>query len=174
MRRLARYILNTLTILSLLLCVGTVTLWVWSHWRAYMLDIHTSQLDHDPYVARFTRLGVSCGDVEFRRYFEEDAEVGPAFVAKVKDSIAKENGTFFCTVKDPGRVPHAGDDALGFSYNYLPQKHTTKWGVQTDIKRIIVMPLWFPAVVTAAFPVIRLIRRARSRRHRPDQCAFCG
>jgi hypothetical protein len=33
MKRLGRQILNGLTVLSLVLCVGLVALWVWSYWR---------------------------------------------------------------------------------------------------------------------------------------------
>src|SRR5436190_17307428 len=39
MRRLGRWTLNTLTVLSLVLCVGTAGLWVRSYWHTARLEL---------------------------------------------------------------------------------------------------------------------------------------
>ena len=175
MKGLLRIILNSLTIVSLLLCVATAGLWVWSYWRAFFFEIHTSQLDRDPFIARKIRLGVSCGDIKLNNEFEEEADVGPAFVAKVKASIAKENGTFYGMYADPGRFTNPGDGVLGFGYYHLSQKGPRKWGRQTEIKQFLLCPLWFPTILAATLPLIWLVRRVRRlRRIKASQCARCG
>jgi len=134
-----------LAILSLLLCLATVALWVRSHGW-------NDNLEHDS------------GAPGWMLSVEFSSEAG-RLVIKIVEApypFSHSNGWLYYS------VPNVVDwqDAR-FGYRYITD--------QANTIRCLWFPHWFPALLFAILPGIRLVKIVRARRrYRPGLCPHCG
>ncbi len=167
MKRPVHILLNVLTLLSLLLCVGTMVLWIYSH-----------QVARPPWFNRSTGpntwddLLIWPGSVMFERGTRlmpvASQLPGPVMLASVW-----QRGAFGITVE--GRESRAGERDLA-----NPPVYTRSTAIFVD--------LWTPALLTSILPAIwiwqrrwRLLRGiddfvsgSRAVRVRAGRCMKCG
>ena len=159
MRRPPRILLNTATVLSLVLCVLTTAAWVRSHVAS----------DHAYWSRANPRMELTI-----------DTYRG-GFIAGIHANVGKTD-----LLVDPGAgwdsdgTPENYSDLwaskdspfnrLGFALD-----HFSTSGVTT--LRLLACPFWFILLLTATLPVARLVgrwRRVRRLRTPPDLCRQCG
>ena len=144
MRRLFRILLNSLTVLSLLLFVAAVALWVRGHYTYDMIGFRGRWVS--------ARLESSSGNlavvaISFSQPWSEDlgwywrAAGGPS----------------------PGQLPGA---RLGFGV--LSRQ------IGTRHMRALCVPAWSVALMTATLPALGIWRWLRKRRPAPGLCPACG
>jgi hypothetical protein len=163
-RRIGRYILNTLTMLSLVLCAGTVALWA---------------LDHGTTKSRELILGVPGGRA-YGLIFEFDHLYGAVF------RFHQPVGTWdvICTTDYGWTI---GLYCLGFlAERHAIWPHLGHFGATAFDGRpkdelfrgaaVVMLPAWVPIVLLGIAPVFavrRAMRRWR-RRAKIGRCAKCG
>ena len=154
MKRLRRFILNALTVMSAVLCVGGVGLWVRSYWV-------------EDKVERTT------GDKMMDQQWVT-SEWGEMYVGTMR------HGWHYLGLRPPEPGIHhesfpasarSADALPGFlGFGKLPDDL-----VRPEAHFIIVMPDWFLTGLFAAMPAAYLIRRVRRRRKPlPGYCQTCG
>jgi hypothetical protein len=166
---LRRRLLDSLTILSLLLCLATVALWVRSYRRSESLSFHYGHTER----AEYSAVESAFGKLTLYNYWTlrlHDRPVNPfrgwhfrAYPADAANSIRQ-------FVDDPktGRGTFRFAGFGGFSHGA-----SDPW-YSYSIRGLCV-PHWFPALLFAILPALRLrsILRTR-RRHRSGLCPHCG
>jgi hypothetical protein len=161
MRRLALFALSVLTVLSLILCVGTVGIWM----RSLAVEDDIFVLDKDHQGETFVT--ISLGEVGLSRYQIKSA--GFAF----SDAFP-----FHEMFHPPQAIKRYRPELPQVSFQFLG----VRWneGIEQESTALyVIAPLWLPAVVTALLPsffVVRLLeaRRRRRRRRRFGLCQACG
>jgi hypothetical protein len=151
MNRLRRIILNALTVLSLLLCVGMAGLWVRSYWVVDLVERCNGS----------TRSGQWLTSVYGALYFGAMHESGG-----VRGYFLHGDGISYGAYGNAHRPPDR--HFLGF---YLWREKKTS----PDYRFGFGVPYWFLVVSAAAMPGIRGVRSLRRRRqHTPGLCPTCG
>jgi hypothetical protein len=162
-RRVGRYILNGLAVLSLLLCVATGLLWIWSnHTRWQRIDIGYRKVtnlladDGHPYLAAIRHRGMlfeGGSIVVYRLSSLED--VGARSAWEINERVVgrnlREAGQWYWTASQP--------DVFGNPDQYAEA------GVRTIlvVTAFALLPaLWYAAVVR------------RGRRSAQGHCRICG
>ena len=135
MRRLGRYILNTLTGLSLLLFAATVVAWPIS----YRTQPYIYWCDADDAYLELTSYR---GAIYLAQTWDEPTPRG---------SLYWGTGTIENGKAPPTGVPHGR--IVPISYYRGPHHPARLWGVSH----------WFVLVLTAAMPVTRAVRRRRAQ-----------
>ena len=165
---LRRRLLAVLSLLSLILCVGTVGLWVRSYSVAYDFKTFTAQTTSKKDGFRGTGWGVSIG------------KGGIAFVVEWSGfRCPSEPTTDSRTDREFNKVtpywpgtdnPPSPWRRIGFCYNRIA------WTQANDYQdwRYITIPLWFVAVVTAMAPCLWLLLRVRNTARADGLCPSCG
>jgi hypothetical protein len=153
-RRIGRYILNGLTILSLVLCVATAAFWVRSHWRG------------DQFGLGFPN----------QMYFEIQSGNGDLVLSEGRDNFSNGFLVFRASWKmGPfwvNRVPMDGELRFwGFSYAegvWLMQGRPT-------MIRWLTIPSWGALTLFTLLPSFRLYRSLRRQRAaKVGRCRKCG
>jgi hypothetical protein len=194
-RRLIRYIVNTLTVVSLVLCLGAAGLWVRSHYVAdFVIGVHADRddrSDHQRYVTLRSDPGRAfLGVLDMRQSNEylERHESAPPGASPFR---------WFRNPPQPLRPSTTGPNFierrfLGFSYGRIPPRGD---GYDRSGRTFysggfrIITPYWMIVLLTGLLPVIALARWVRKRSPRdanlcpscgydlratPDRCPECG
>ena len=161
MRRIGRYILNTLTVLSLVLCVGTVGLWVRSN-HDWMDSIRVSSKPD-----RVTLIYSRPGSIAF-------GTAGGFSIERATWAVDHDRGrgvTALAALMLAGDI-EADKELLGI---------TVATGRHGNNGRVLFLLFrdYYPVALFALLPVIRFCswsyRRTRSRqREAPHRCANCN
>lgn len=176
MKRLARWLLNALTVLSLLLCVATVALWVRSY-RVTSLGIVACYSCADRYtqhvVSVLTRRGRFEWGYSGLRIVREEVVVPHG---RIDRGWSDWNPTKYDDFEAALRMPpcaHRGRFAgvpWGWERESSAASASGPGGWSSRVEAIV--PCWLAAVVTVAFPAVRL--RNVFRRRRVGHCTDCG
>ena len=160
-----RRLLNLLTALSLVLCVATVVLWVRSYWVSDAVLWSSGSGERGAQTIRGTLAFVET-DVPHRR-------------TRVRWD------RFYGDLPSPWEdaSPPSLPNRLGFGYRFrlLPTANIRLPNPDPDVpalppvigSRIVLVPLWFPAILFALLPAARLYRRVRPH-HTSGHCLACG
>ena len=167
MRRIGRWMLNALTVLSLLLCVMTCLLWV----RSY----------HAGNAVEWDGLAGRRGIIVSRESF------GPYWDSYVGDDIVVGGGPYATRVTSVTAPPHSNtvswDVPIDLMSAYVLSADLHSWhfagfgygkcGAGSSYFGAIVIPMWFAAAVTVLLPG-RWIYQHFGRRELPEHCGSCG
>jgi hypothetical protein len=162
-RRLRLILLNTATIVSLLLCVATVALWVRSRWLVdyvTVLDLQTFE-------------GMFCSHHDGLKLMPKHrhslvGEPYPSTYGWVVMSVPVPNA-------DPVIRPEYGRYAYGFGWERRTLRIQWGGGSYTDELYGLLLPHWAAVVVTAALPLsVTAARRRARRRTQLGLCPACG
>ncbi len=175
-KRFRRFILNTATVISLLLCTGVVGLWVESYSTARF--------------AFWTRHRSECQFAGSKGYFWMYWTTDPAGVSK--EALGFHTRTYATAPEPrlfgygPPEIPYIFDWA-GFSFGW--GSHTTD---ASKVRRVIIVPSWAALLITLAHPSMWVFCRHKRYRIRkrleaglcpdcgydlratPDRCPECG
>jgi hypothetical protein len=199
-RRLARYTLNALSVLSLLLFIAMVGLWVRAYWHTPRLeltlrrvvnrrpDISDWWVECTGGVVAFTHLSTrATGEL----YGEKGAHLSVSeWMALPRrewelewDGEARQSGPstslaeLHWTAGSQYRCLNFEVTDYGLTKGFIRVKGPRGFLFfdEIDRMRFVRVPLWFVAAVTAALPLVAW-RRWRRRRHRATcgLCAICG
>ena len=166
MRRIGRYILNALTVLSLVLCVATVGLWVRSYSALTEVYWQPRQESGDRTVRiSFGRGGVGVGalwtdygriSLPGGRRLQVETDVPARYpageAARTSELVPVRAGFGLCLHGESRFI----EPPIVLSY----------WSV--------IAPLWLPMSLFAAPPVLWLLRRRRNAKRKPGHCYRCG
>ncbi len=153
MKRKRRWMLNGLTVFSVLLALGVAASWVRSYWRADAIEFRS---DH-PLQTRFltANRGRLTGAIVFPR--------GSGFDSGLKSRFHYESNP----ASDPLSLPHS---FLGTSWF-----RQLSFGRDVGRAGAVVIPHGYLLILFAAVPAFRLYRRLRRRRlSLPGHCPTCG
>jgi hypothetical protein len=178
MRRLARCRFNAFTILSLLLCVGTVTEWARSHQIGKEVEVRVgSGVEYHVHSFRF-----NSGIFTYQRTWASDWERDPTHLKRYwHDRQPRVRWTQW----EP-QLPEPSDNLtnnLGFGLDH----GVLHYGGEHFV--LVSFPLWVPGLIFSLLPLRRagryLLRRSLVRkkhcvncgydlRATPDRCPECG
>jgi hypothetical protein len=160
-RRLARILLNALTVLSLLLCAATVALWV--------LGSVTIGNYGNPFSDQRSR-GANPSGVQAFGYGLAFHSSGAAmrfhwhYIRRAGDKLSI--GSMWA---------QAEPNWTGFAWNVAPTGQTAPNGKPWARQGTVAVPHWFVIVVSAALPGLWFRRRRRARyRLQRGLCPDCG
>jgi hypothetical protein len=160
---LRRRLLDFLTILSLLLCLATVALWVRSYWRYDgVAHVSVSGDQQEVFESNYGELGHYSN--HFGRSMPELLTL-PRWYSYTKPSDSNGGPSSFARQNQFVQF----DWVPGFGYaNY-------ETSLNDYVYRSLWFPHWFPVLLFAILPALRLrsILRTR-RRHRCGLCPQCG
>jgi hypothetical protein len=167
-KRLARFILNTLTFLSLLVFLAFAALWLRSHHVRDLVDLVTE----NTYTLASTNPGELNARISFNYPFAFYASGPPPRFVRIERTI-DAGYSDWKTVTIPTAITdwrHAGIVYLTWDSGDATRKIPTA---------LVVLPLWLPTVTFALLPVSRglLLLKRRSRRGHRDRanlCQACG
>jgi hypothetical protein len=197
-RRIGRYILNGLTVLSLVLCVATVGLWVRSH---VAMDFVTVCRSRDGQRSLY-KFGFGSGGGTFMVHMERArfSSTPPPALASTKwgrDHDSSKGVDWKRFGSDPLHespsikailIPHT---RVGAEW-YDSGSKVAFPGIMVRVVYFdIVLPYWIAAILTASLPFVRLLRRVTRHRRAarvaglcpacsydlratPDRCPECG
>ncbi len=168
MRRLLRWAVNLLCLLSLLLCLATVGLWVRSHWICDLVCHSVAGRSATWIQSVHGRLHVVTTFDNFM-YSETWYKTG---------AISRQtswNGLL-------GGYPAHPEWHFGFIYQTYSERclapRFARQTIHTTRNRLVVIPYWVPAALFALLPAVWLRRhfglRHRARRLRLGLCLICG
>lgn len=152
--KLRRIIFNVLAVLSLMMCVATAVLSLWS----YRYGLFLSRYDGE--AARLRDVFVKRGRVEYSSWKcrPEDLDYLPTFLGL----------GYYVQPEDYLRpVETCKHEFAGFGYTACLKPNWNPPEV------LWVSPLWFLFTLAAILPALRL-RPLRHRKHRPGLCRACG
>ena len=157
---MTRLLLNLLTALSLLLCVGAVALWVRSYWPSRGVELGMVRLRHSVGAYRGTIYdSVADGRTVVPIHI-------PAF-----DSDGNPIANIAVVPLEP--PPQVAGVSWEKSSGRLRRISDTQLGVETCYR--LQVPLAYPAAAAAILPVgWSLSRRRHRRRARRGACSRCG
>jgi hypothetical protein len=197
-RRIGRYILNGLTVLSLVLCVATVGLWVRSYWRSDALVRVIHNADHrlspgEQFIVRSK--GVCSARGHFGALSSNIVMEGPG-VSLFADASARYDRNFRPGWRYDGDAPdgHISSAMMrgsrfGFKIERSRQKQAAPPRLSSIASddRIVMVPCWLVVLVTGLLPVRFAYKVARAHappglcrkcgydlRATPDRCPECG
>jgi hypothetical protein len=175
MKRLRRIILNALTVLSLLLCVGMGTLWVHTHQVARKLQ----------YARRYAI--VSRGHLHL---YDNPNHPG------LWHPEARETGGY---IDEGRRLTWEPVPMNWLDYRPNPRVRWSRYGIEhwegsdhAGVYRVWIVPMWFIVLGAGLLPFVRIVAYAVVRRNRahlgmgccptcgydlratPDRCPECG
>jgi len=164
MKRLRRWLFNGLAALSLLLCVGTVTMWVRSYWR----------LDHFG-LASNPHFGVvtACAADSFDGYTRLDLNW-----IKVNDAWETRLHFWHREYPELQGIDSVGDSTFlqrrGFRF-YRSSLHASKSRphIKSETDNSLYLPHWFVALLLLALP-ITWTSVNRLKPPEPSKCQYCG
>jgi hypothetical protein len=184
-RRLARYTLYALTLLSLLLCMATVGLWLWSYWHTPRLELTLRRvIDERPYCSQHW-IDCTAGAVEFTSWTTR--ATGEMLYTRAPVSVSEWVTLPQLEWKLRWNAYQAKDSQHRF-WNFeltdsgqqesVMDVHGSNGDLFFEaIQRVCVVevPMWFVAALTATAPLIAG-QRWRRIRHRPSRglCVRCG
>ncbi|MBW3538774.1 MAG: hypothetical protein KY476_00740, partial [Planctomycetes bacterium] len=165
--------------LSLMLCAGSVVLWVRSHYRGDQVGWYVNRWDDGE--GRFRAIGFdsdSGGIVFFLLRRESHLDLSdPADAAFRNDNPPLSHPTWI--VHDNYGYPHmtdySGTSSFGFGYFGGGSARTELPMVYHD--HFVVVPGWLPSVLAAVLPATWIMRwRRRRSAHEPGPiaCRACG
>jgi hypothetical protein len=170
-RRIGRYILNTLTVLSLVLCVGTLGLWVRSHCVSDWITHDRESATGAVVTARKTEIGIGAGHaavtVRTENWFDDGGNWRDS--TKAIDDWSWDRAE----VQDPlpAETPPTIWTRMGFAFT---RDSSGDW-FQGYRQTRVAAPLWLASLIAAALPAIRLTRAFRvGRRTAAGRCVRCG
>jgi hypothetical protein len=188
-RRVARYTLNVFTVLSLLMCVGTLALWGVSYgtWRTPHLELKVRRvIDGYPFVSAFcvecTRQGMAFTDDLDSQAIDTSTDY-----LGIWEALPPREWELLWDVPTPLSGPFLSLTQLGsptgsqyrfgnFRLTDSGHQDSPHWG--NHRWRSATMPMWFIPAITAIAPLIagERWRRSRSATHRALRglCARCG
>jgi hypothetical protein len=173
MRRLLRILLNTATVLSLLLCVATAALWVRSYWTVDNAGYVTvrwpdpQRRDRHDVGLRTVKgkwlLWIVDNDFDFR--FPHDISTQPPTIDEMRREDVTDRGLYWRSSPlppAPSRADVVNANVAGFGW----RQHRQRTRGRDDHERIVSIPAALPAACFAILPLSRLAaaRRRRSRR----------
>jgi hypothetical protein len=173
MRRLLRILLNAATVLSLMLCLGTLVLWARSYWhldRVTFTHDFVPGLPPHPEVAQRNRRHGWCDAASLNGRI--------AFRVELETALAFGNGWVTVPLRDDPPLAdvrlehHLAQHAAGFGYAAVVAPFPFAGWDEPVVTRSLVLPHWFLAVVFAALPIKWQLRRRR--RAAPGLCSSCG
>jgi hypothetical protein len=167
MKRLRRIIFNSLTVLSLVLCIAMAGLWVRSYWiedrcygrrNTYWIGLATYRGELG------CELGIVITDGPADLYT-------PAWAGGIRhvpiDRVPESDAINIAEINDRlARLPHY-HDLLGFRWH---PRLAGDW----ERGRGVGLPLWFTVILTAAMPVHELEARRRRHGNAMGSCTSCG
>jgi hypothetical protein len=191
-RRLARYTVNALTVLSILLCMVTVGLWIRSHWRGSyaekkFLVIHPP--DHS-IAEKYVRWGLDSGGLQIGTEHLQDfaykhgpemtnedviEELQPHYRWRFTSYVASQYPRTAWEFPRHAERSH-GFHRMGFSvFLYRATRQTAEFEEWVYHRRTeVTIPCWFIALVFASLPLARAFGAARQRRWQEGKCRVCG
>jgi hypothetical protein len=163
---LRRRLFDFLTILSLLLCLATAALWVRSYWACYKLTYVRPDSQNR---AEFIWMGTNYGELSLGSTHQP---MGLSTDVKRQwgiQALASDPRTYEADTKAL-RTRNLGQSASAMGFGYVDYGKPTSFAI-----RAIWFPHWFPALLFAILPALRLrsILRTR-RRHLAGLCPHCG
>ena len=193
MRRLRRIIFNTLSILSLLLCVAMAGLWVRSYWIADAFSlVHSGGIDrpgdHGDLIAEFNMVWAN-GRVRYERYDTE------CFGGGDGGNVALPGPLW--TLTHTSNTPHYAEIV---EHSVWTTRQPTKWGAfvageedyrgihTISLMKYVAAPMWavfMPLLLSSSLCARRILRPRRpplglchrcgyDLRATPDRCPECG
>ena len=171
MRRICRYILSAVMLLSLSLSVATCVLWVRSYWRMDCIRRYSTPPGAD--AGASSRGSLIVFHMRMNRAFWQGWEAGRA------------NRTWeYQTEPGPIRNLLSSDATVDVRFaGFRFQRDNARFADY----RALVVPLWAPGLVGMILPAVWLRRRCRARvvpgrcrrcgydlRATPDRCPECG
>ncbi len=157
------------SIVSFVLCLAVLGLWVRSYWR---MDQY-NRLRRTGQQIAYDDVCSACGDILIGRLWIDDeivrgADIRPGFSSTPLMATTSLVG-WVETLRAvaPANAPPWSFRFAGFDAYVERGKRGTDW--------MIVIPLWFPAAVTAILPLLFLHRLRKARRRRAQGlCRRCG
>jgi hypothetical protein len=191
-RRLGRYILNSLTALSLLLLIAICVLWILSYRRGDLIE--HNDLDEPFRQWRCWQAWSRHGSIRFANRFSDltacskDAQVtgwpdgwkfyrcSPSILGLEPWDALRGHHNLFSAYR--GQPEPVGWYRYGLGYFHGTYVYESNWAGQSDDFRFWLVPYWALALSTLVLPVgwIPLLwrfRRSRIRRER-GLCPHCG
>jgi hypothetical protein len=173
MKRLGRYILNALTVLSLLLAITTAGLWVRSAFVEQFVSFEYSQKSGNEAVVQTANVGVSCGT------FAISHEIASLSAEEVQHFFKQEVRAAFLRdepiLEWNSRSASISVQNLSYLQRVFGEHETFR--LLSDAASNLVQidfPLWLPLVIFLALPIIRAPGLWRKQRFRPGHCPTCG
>ena len=157
MRRSLRNLMNSLTAVSLLLCLATVALWVRSYWQFDSFYKLNCTLDSCVHMK-----SVNC----------DRGVIGINWLASNKSSSGIQKDWTYTSKGIPSYRVAPG--ATGFGYRVSNPELRLDRTTILNYAQTILFPLWAVTLVTMILPWIWAIRRLGRRRRDPGLCPKCG
>lgn len=183
MKRFRRWLFNGLAALSLLLCLATLVLWVWSYWRFVDFGSITASRDSTAYTQHLIRLGSNDG-----RYLFTWRDVirlwSNPWTAQTNASWDAMNGRYFTQEqpfdlfkkfpKQPGE--RSWEIAFaGCHFTRLIQDYVNLQPAPAMKGMIIIVPHAYACAAFAILPMIAISKWRRQRRAgQLGLCPTCG
>jgi hypothetical protein len=160
-----RRLLNLVTVLSLLLCVGLAALWVRSYYVSDWVSRTLLFVVNGPNATEWSGFAAN-GHVRLsRKSYKWRGEVSP---------LLETNSHVWTWERHPpapaGRFDSAFRTLMGFDFDWSTD-YDSGLGFTISYSSVA-FPLCLPAVLFALLPTVRLYRRIR--RHPQGHCPTCG
>ena len=158
MKRALRILLNSLTVLSLLICLATVVMWVRGNWFFEVLS-------HREESSVWTlRIGMAHASLECER----GPSPGPFGFSRASYTADFESFEKFAFL-DRSRTTVIDGDWRHVGFSYHSERHTWQ-GVRTTFSTRIGISYWLIVLLKLILPAWRIRLR---KRHRPGVCPKC-
>ena len=178
MKRLGRILFYALTVLSLLLCLGTVALWLWSHQSGFLFTVH-------PFAdGRQWELRLEDGRVTLDNARQHAAETR-RLMRKLTPLLT--NTTTPTSAPEELFIPAREQNGAGEWLQIAPPRDQRQALVDRDVLMQSLIAQWntspttyslrvaIPAAFTALLPAAWLARwMIRRSKHREGTCRHCG
>ena len=177
-RRIARHLFTILSVLSLLLCVGTCVLWV----RSYSVTDNISRVHADfgadAYRGRIWALNSSAGGIRLWSIAAARWKISCTFAS----GALRENVGWHWDTTAPRRYPVVNSHlavAGVWSWTHSRSREGTSVPVGGLLSHTMTFPYWLHAAIFAALPAAAQFRFSfwyvpRRRRIRAGLCPNCG
>jgi hypothetical protein len=194
MKRFHRWLFNGLTAASLVICLVTLTLWVWSYWRFVDFGKSTTFSSSAVFTHRVIRLGSNDGRYLFSWRDLNWLWSHPA-TANVSKRLEATNGAYFTLGKPIDLFPNIPRQPGSRSWEKACAGcHFTRLGGSIEPScsingMVIIVPHAYVCATFAVLPTIVILKKRRTRRAKlqglcpscgydlratPDRCPECG